>query len=64
MFARDDKGLFLFDYMMRGFVKETLRTFIDLGQCKVSKWSYKRVVDSTLFVFFATMVIPRSRSRS
>src|SRR5438552_10863870 len=38
VFARDDKGLYIYDFNMRGFLKETLRTFIDLGQTKSSKW--------------------------
>jgi hypothetical protein len=51
VFAHDEFGLFLWDYELRGFVKEALRTMIELGDCKLSKWTYKRAVDSTVFVY-------------
>ena len=50
VFPKDNKGLFLFDYTIRGFVKENLRVLIDLGESKISRWMYKRVIDKTLFV--------------
>src|SRR2546425_5698585 len=39
VFARDDTGLFAFDYQLKGFLKEALRTQIDLGYSKISRWT-------------------------
>jgi len=50
VFARDDKGLFLWDYQFRGFLKEAIASMIELGDCTLSKWSYKRAVDQFVFV--------------
>jgi hypothetical protein len=50
VFARDEKGLLLWDYQFRGFLKEAINTLIDLGECKLSRWSYKRSVDQFVFV--------------
>lgn len=49
IFPADEKGLFIWDYQMRGYLKGALYALIELGDVKLSKWTYKRVVD--LFVF-------------
>jgi len=52
VFFSDERGLFLFDYQIRGFIKEATLAMIELGEQKeVSKWSYKKVVDSFVFVY-------------
>src|SRR6266487_4961711 len=51
IFPVDKKGLFIWDYAVRGMIKEALRTLIDLGESKISKWQYRRVIDSTLFAY-------------
>jgi len=52
VFFSDQRGLFLFDYQIRGFIKEATLAMIELGEQKeVSKWSYKKVVDSFVFVY-------------
>ena len=40
----------LWDYQLRGFFKEKLYSLIELGQCDLSKWNYKKAVDLFLFV--------------
>lgn len=50
IFPRDEQGLFLWDYQVRGFLKESLGVAIELGDSKISKWGYKRAVDSLVFV--------------
>jgi len=53
VFARDEKGLFCWDYTWRGFLKESISVLIELGEAsvkKLSKWSCKRSVDSLVFV--------------
>lgn len=50
VFHRDETGLFVWDYQLRGFFKEAIAALIELGECKISKWGYKRAVDSFLFV--------------
>jgi hypothetical protein len=52
VFFSDQRGLFLFDYQIRGFLKEATLALIELGEQKeVSKWAYKKVVDSFVFVY-------------
>ena len=46
VFPRDDKGLLLWDYQTRGFLKEQIFKLIELGDCAISRWSYKKAVDS------------------
>lgn len=46
VFPTDDKGLFLWNYQSRGFLKEQLFKLIELGDCPLSRWSYKKAVDS------------------
>lgn len=50
VFPRDATGLFAWDYQLRGFFKEKLYGLIELGECKLSKWTYKKAVDLFLFV--------------
>lgn len=50
VFAHDEKGCFLWDYQVKGFLKEAIGVLTELGDLKLSKWTYKRVVDSTLFI--------------
>jgi hypothetical protein len=51
VFPRDDQGLFCWDYQWRGFFKEAIFAQIELGELRnLSKWTYKRAVDSFLFV--------------
>jgi hypothetical protein len=52
IFPRDKNGLFLWDYQVRGFFKEAMLALIELGDVpeNLTKWSYKRAVDSFLFV--------------
>src|SRR6185436_6142777 len=53
VFAKDDNGLFVYDYTMRGFIKGALSAFIDLGEApkELNPWNYKGVVDRFVFVF-------------
>lgn len=53
VFPRDEHGLFVFDFQLRGFYKESLAMLIELGDDSVkslSKWTVKRAVDGILFV--------------
>lgn len=44
-------ALFVFDYHWRGYLKEGIGTLCELGEfTKLSKWTYKRAVDSAVFV--------------
>lgn len=51
VFPKDEKGLFIWDYQIRGFIKEAIGALIELGDIKsLTKWGYKRAVDSFVFV--------------
>lgn len=50
VFPRDENGIFIWDYQVRGFLKEAIGTLVELGQVKLSKWLYKKAVDSLVFV--------------
>jgi len=58
VFPKDNGQPFLWDYQVRGFLKETIGAFIDLGILvyaakatpRLTKWVYKRVVDKGIFV--------------
>jgi hypothetical protein len=50
IFAKDETGLHLWDYQIRGFFKESIRASIELGLCDLSVWQYKKAVDNFLFV--------------
>lgn len=49
-FLRDENGLYLLDYQVRGFIKGNIGILIELGECAISKWSYKRVIDNCVFI--------------
>jgi hypothetical protein len=51
VFARDDKGLFLWDYNIKGMLKENIGILCELGQAgSLTRWTYKKAVDNTVFV--------------
>jgi hypothetical protein len=50
IFAKDDEGLFLWDYQFKGFLKEAIGVLTELGDTSLSKWTFKRVVDSCIFL--------------
>lgn len=51
VFAQDEKGLFLWDYHWKGYIKENIGAFCELGMFKkLSKWTFKRAVDQSIFV--------------
>ena len=53
VFPRDEKGIFLWDYQLRGFLKEAIGVACELGEevsKPLTKWTYKRAVDSLVFV--------------
>ena len=51
VFHKDPKGIFLFDYTWRGHIKETIGHLCELGEFKkLSKWTYKRACDGSIFV--------------
>ena len=50
VFPRDSKGLFFWDYQMKGAFKGLIEILIELGDCKISKWGYKKAVDLMLHV--------------
>jgi hypothetical protein len=53
VFPRDDKGLFLWDYQVKGFIKEAIGIACETGNTlagPLTKWTYKRAVDSLIFI--------------
>jgi len=56
VFHRDAEGNpILYDYQIRGFIKESLGTIVEfetikIGSAKFSKWTFKRLVDNFIFV--------------
>lgn len=56
VFHRDKDGNpILYDYQIRGFLKEALGTMVEfgpitVGKAKISKWTHKRFVDNFIFV--------------
>jgi hypothetical protein len=53
VFPRDDKGLFLWDYQVKGFLKEAIGIACETGNPlagPLTKWTYKRAVDSLIFI--------------
>ena len=55
IFHRKDRIPILYDYQIRGFIKEAIGAMVEfgpinIGKIKVSKWTYKRIVDSHIFV--------------
>jgi len=59
VFARNKDGMpILYDYQFKGFLKEAFGVLIELntteirvGKTKLSKYTYKRIVDNFVFVF-------------
>jgi hypothetical protein len=53
VFPRDDKGLFLWDYQVKGFHKEAIGIACETGNTlagPLTKWTHKRAVDSLIFI--------------
>ena len=51
IFPKDETGLFIWNYQMRGCFKENLHALITLGDIShVSAWSYKTAVDQYIMV--------------
>ena len=51
VFPKDENGLFIWDYQVKGFLKESIAVLIELGDIKdLSKWSHKKAVDSLIFI--------------
>ena len=58
VFHRDADGMpILFDYQFKGFIKEAVGILLEIGdkenkvgKTKLSKWTYKRIVDNFVFV--------------
>lgn len=58
VFPKDEDGCpIMWDYQVKGFFKETLGILLDylepdckIGKAKLSKWTYKKVVDNAVFV--------------
>lgn len=51
-FARDDMGLFVYDYWLRGYIKEALQTVIECEAAPegFNQWNRKTKVDQLIFV--------------
>ena len=58
VFPKDDDGTpILWDYQIKGFIKEAVGILLELdsteikvGKTKVTKWTFKRIVDNYVFV--------------
>jgi hypothetical protein len=51
VFHRNQSGLVILDYQIKGFFKESIGVMVELGDVKgMSKWTFKRAVDKLLFV--------------
>lgn len=58
VFSRDDDGTpILWDYQVKGFIKESLGILMDfseadckIGKAKLSRWTHKKIVDNAVFV--------------
>ena len=51
VFHRDDGGLFIYDYAIRGHIKEQLGSLCQLGEFqKLSVWTFKKACDCCIFV--------------
>lgn len=51
VFQRNDQGLHVWDYTWRGFFKECVSHFIELGEVKkLNPWNYKKACDGALYV--------------
>lgn len=51
VFPRDERGLFVWDYQLKGFFKEAIGVLVEHGDIpELTKWTYKRAVDCCLFI--------------
>lgn len=56
VFHRNEDGNpILYDYQIRGFIKEAIGTFVEfeaikVGKASISKWTFRRFVDNFVFV--------------
>ena len=57
VFPREGGAPILYDYQMKGFLKETLGILLDfvesdckIGKAKLSRWTHKKIVDNAVFV--------------
>ena len=51
VFPKDESGLLVWDYQIKGFFKEAIGVLIELGDIKdLSKWAHKKAVDSLVFI--------------
>lgn len=50
VFFRDETGLFLMDYQVRGSIKGNIGALVELGEATLSKWTFKREIDLACFV--------------
>lgn len=48
-FHQDDKGLFIYDYMLKGFIKSAIETLMENGAIKKIS-AYKKWVDRLVFI--------------
>lgn len=50
-FPRDDKGRFLWDYQLKGFIKEAVGVLVEVGDAgNLTKYSFKKTVDNAIFI--------------
>lgn len=51
VFPVQDGKLFVWDYQLKGYLKEAIGILIELGEFKkLSKWTFKRAIDACVFV--------------
>ena len=50
IFPRDTKGVHLWDFHLRGFIKEACRFQIEMGDLEIAKTSISKAVDTLVFV--------------
>lgn len=51
VFPKDENGLHVWDYQVKGYFKESIGVLIELGEVDLSKWLVKRAVDQFVFTF-------------
>jgi hypothetical protein len=64
IFPKQDGKPFLWDYQLKGFIKEAVGIMLELvdkeikvGKTKLTKWTFKRIVDNFIFVSPRKMLI-------
>lgn len=51
IFPKDERGLFLWDYQIKGFFKEAIGALAELGNTgAITKWTFKKIVDDFLHI--------------